>query len=38
MENQLILAVGPPPEYGETSIEVEVDNGQPRTIPYKVLF
>jgi hypothetical protein len=35
MEDQLILAVGPPPEWGETSIEVEVDNGQPRTLPYK---
>jgi hypothetical protein len=38
MENQLILTVGPPPEWGETSIEVEVDNGQPRTFPYKPVF
>lgn len=29
-EVQLIIAAGPPGEYGETSIHVPVDNGQPR--------
>jgi hypothetical protein len=37
-EYQLILAFGPPLEHGEDRIEVEVDNGQPRTIPRKLVF
>jgi class 3 adenylate cyclase len=34
VEAQLILAFGPPPEWGEDTIEVSVDNGQPRALPY----
>lgn len=30
LEPQLIIAAGPPGEYGETSISVPIDNGQPR--------
>jgi transcriptional regulator with XRE-family HTH domain len=33
-EIQLILAAGPPGEYGETSIHVDIDAGQPRMIRY----
>ncbi len=33
-ELQLILAAGPPGEYGETSIHVDIDAGQPRMIRY----
>ncbi|MBO6667898.1 helix-turn-helix transcriptional regulator [Parvibaculum sp.] len=32
MELQTIIAVGPPGEYGEDTLKVPVDNGQPRTI------
>lgn len=38
VEAQLILVFGPPPEYGEDTIEVPVDNGQPRTLPYAPIF
>jgi hypothetical protein len=34
VEAQLILVFGPPPEWGENTIAVPVDNGQPRTLPY----
>lgn len=33
-EVQLILAAGPPGEYGETSVQVAIDNGQPRRLRY----
>ncbi len=38
VEAQIILAFGAPQKWGETSIKVEVDNGQPRTIPYAPIF
>jgi class 3 adenylate cyclase len=34
IEAQLILVFGPPPAYGEDAIEVPVDKGQPRMLPY----
>lgn len=33
---QLIVAFGPPGEYGEETIEVQVDNGHPFSIPYDI--
>ena len=38
MELQTIIAFGPPGEYGEDTLKVPVDNGQPRTIELAPLF
>jgi class 3 adenylate cyclase len=38
IEAQLILVFGAPPEWGEDTITVSVDNGQPRTLPYAPIF
>jgi hypothetical protein len=35
---QLVIAFGPPGEYGEESVEVDVDNGQPRVLPAQPIF
>ena len=33
MESRLTVAFGPPGEYGETSMKVPVDHGQPFVLP-----
>lgn len=38
MRNQLVIAFGPPGEYGEKSVEVDVDHGQPIVLPGRPIF
>jgi hypothetical protein len=37
LENQLIIAIAQP-DFDYYSVEVEVDNGQPRTLPAESIF
>lgn len=38
IENQLIMIFDKPGEYGEDSVKVDVDNGQPIRLPRKIVF